>query len=95
MTLSDASPYIAVAGSLVTGIISGLVSYNKASKDNAISNALVKADLGDMKLRVTAVELKQGKIEQMASDMAAMRTDISWIKGIISVGGHAANSSNQ
>lgn len=95
MTLVDASPYIAVGSSIITGIIGGLIAYNKSSKDNAVSNALVIAQLNDHKLRITAVELKQGKIEQMASDMAAMRTDISWIKGIISVGGHTTNPSTQ
>lgn len=93
MSLTDASPYIEIIGSVLTGVIGGLVAYNKSSKDNAVANALVKSELADVKLRVTATELQQSKINQMASDMAAMRTDISWIKGIISVGGHTTNPS--
>ena len=83
-------PYITIA----LAVISGIIGFVKLSSDSATEREKTKSKVDDINTRVLAVELKQSKIEQMASDMAAMRTDISWIKGIISVGGHNSPQSN-
>ena len=84
MASSDYMPYITVA----LAFISGVIGFVKLSNDGATARARISSKMDDINVRMVAVELKQSKIVQMASDMAAMRTDISWIKGIISVGGH-------
>lgn len=87
---SDYMPYITIA----LAVISGVIGFVKLSNDGVASLAKMQAKIDDSLVRLVAVELKQGKIEQMASDMAAMRTDISWIKGIISVGGHNSSQNS-
>ena len=73
--------------SVVSALISGFIAYNKASKDKAVSDALTNSKIDEHGTKIIALELKQSKIEQMASDIQSMKTDISWIKGTIGTPG--------